>query len=93
MFARSVSPSESTGMSSRIMGEAVDLNARLWLRGKLPGGTSRAPRRGRIGRVCAEGSCLTVLSVYNTGDLCWEHTQPTPYLLNVRRFRTNKLPA
>jgi hypothetical protein len=75
------------------MGEAVDLEARLWLRGKLPGGTGKGPRRGRTGRVCAVRSCHTVLSVYNTGDHCWEHTQPTPYLLNVRRFRTTKLPA
>jgi hypothetical protein len=63
------------------------------LRGKLPGTTGRGPRRVRAGRVCAEDACPTLLSVYNTGDRCWEHTQPTPYLLNVRRFRTTQLSA
>jgi len=42
------------------------------------------------GRICAETTCMTVLSVYNTGDHCWEHTPRTPYLLNVRRFRPAK---
>jgi hypothetical protein len=40
-----------------------------------------------VGRVCASGACSTVLSIYNTGDHCWEHTPRSPYLLNVRRFR------
>jgi hypothetical protein len=75
------------------MKDAIDLEDRLALRGKFPGNTGRGPRRGRSGRVCADGTCATVLSVYNTGDRCWEHTQPTPYLLNVRRFRTSKMPA
>ena len=75
------------------MKDAIDFEQRLALRGKLPGNTGRGPRMGRSGRVCAEGRCVTVLSVYNTGDRCWEHTKATPYLLNVRRFRTSKLPA
>lgn len=75
------------------MNEAIDFEERLALRGKFPGKQGRPPRQGRAGRVCADETCQTVLSVYNAGDHCWEHTQPTPYLLNVRRFRTSKLPA
>jgi hypothetical protein len=70
------------------MSEPMDLDAKLSLRGKFPGGgTGHGPRTSAAGRTCAEGSCTTVLSVYNTGDHCWEHTPRTPYLLNVRRFR------
>lgn len=75
------------------MNEPIDLEGPVALRGKFPGGASKAPRRSRVGRVCADGKCETVLSVYNTDDRCWEHTQPTPYLLNVRRFRTAKQSA
>jgi hypothetical protein len=75
------------------MNEVDDLEDRLALRGKFPGGPGRGPRRGRVGRVCAHEGCRTVLSIYNTGDRCWEHTQATPYLLNVRRFRSTKMPA
>jgi hypothetical protein len=75
------------------MNEPIDIEGRLALRGKFPGGAGKGPRRGRAGRVCADLACSTVLSVYNTGEHCWEHTQPTPYLLNVRRFRTTKQPA
>jgi hypothetical protein len=63
------------------------------LRGKFPGGPGRGPRRERAGRVCRSDGCRTILSIYNAGDRCWEHTNPTPYLLNVRRFRTTKLSA
>ncbi|HSJ50097.1 MAG TPA: hypothetical protein VLA90_02260 [Actinomycetota bacterium] len=75
------------------MKEPIDLEERLALRGKFPGVSGRGPRRLAAGRVCAEEQCRTVLSVYNDGDRCWEHTAPSPYLLNVRRFRTTKLPA
>ncbi len=75
------------------MNETSDFEDRLALRGKFPGGPGKGPRRGRGGRVCADEACRTVLSVYNTGDRCWEHTQATPYLLNVRRFRSSKMPA
>jgi hypothetical protein len=75
------------------MREPIDLEERLALRGKLPRDAGRGPRPVAAGRVCAEDRCRTVLSVYNPGDRCWEHTQPSPYLLNVRRFRTGKLPA
>lgn len=71
----------------------IELEARRSLRGKFPGGAAKSPRRARTGRVCVERGCPTVLSVYNGGERCWEHTQPTPYLLNVRRFRTTKQPA
>jgi hypothetical protein len=69
------------------MKDPIDLESRLSLRGKFPGGAGRAPRKAAAGRVCAEGACSTVLSIYNDGDHCWEHTPRTPYLLNVRRFR------
>jgi hypothetical protein len=75
------------------MDEALGFEDRLALRGKLPGVTGRGPRRAKAGRVCADERCQTVLSVYNPQDRCWEHTQPTPYLLNVRRFRHTKMPA
>ncbi|HYF10819.1 MAG TPA: hypothetical protein VEC09_00805 [Actinomycetota bacterium] len=69
------------------MSEPIDLDAKLSLRGKFPGDRGQGPRRSDVGRVCADGACSTVLSIYNTGDHCWEHTPRSPYLLNVRRFR------
>jgi hypothetical protein len=75
------------------MDEPLSFDDRLQLRGKLPGVSGRGPRRGRTGRVCAHDRCTTVLSIYNPEDRCWEHTQPTPYLLNVRRLRATKQPA
>ncbi len=69
------------------MKQPTDLDGGIALRGKFPGGPGRGPRRGTAGRVCSDGACTTVLSVYNTGDHCWEHTAREPYLLNVRRFR------
>ena len=75
------------------MEEPLRFEDKLALRGKLPGVTGRGPRRGRSGRVCAHAGCQTVLSVYNPEDRCWEHTPPSPYLLNVRRFRDTKMPA
>jgi len=70
------------------MTEPIDPGSRLSLRGKFPGaGAGHGPRRQPAGRICGEDGCPTVLSVYNTGDHCWEHTPRTPYLLNVRRFR------
>lgn len=71
----------------------IELEARRSLRGKFPGGPGKSPRRAGAGRVCAHRGCPTVLSMYNTGERCWEHTAPTPYLLNVRRFRTAKQSA
>jgi hypothetical protein len=75
------------------MAEPLEFEDRLTLRGKFPGGPGRGPRRARAGRICADEACDTVLSVYNDGDRCWEHTQPSPYLLNVRRFRATKISA
>ena len=69
------------------MNEPIEVEARLSLRGKFPGDKGAGPRRSTAGRVCADRACSTVLSVYNTGDFCWEHTPRSPYLLNVRRFR------
>ena len=72
------------------MSEPIDLEATLSLRGRSPGDRGHGPTRSAAGRVCADTSCATVLSVYNTGDHCWEHTPRSPYLLNVRRFRPAK---
>jgi hypothetical protein len=70
------------------MNEPIEFDAQPALRGKFPGGSvGRAPNTSAAGRICAEASCTTVLSVYNSGEHCWEHTPRTPYLLNVRRFR------
>jgi len=79
----------ATGIA-RAMSEPIELQAELSLRGRAPGDRGRGPRRSAGGRVCADSDCATVLSVYNTGDHCWEHTPRSPYLLNVRRFRPAK---
>lgn len=75
------------------MREPTDLQERIALRGRLSENAGRGPRRGRTGRVCAEPACRTVLSVYNPQDRCWEHTEPSPYLLNVRHARAGSMPA
>jgi hypothetical protein len=75
------------------MWEPIDLQERTALRGKMLLSSGRGPRPGRAGRVCSHASCRTVLSIYNDGDRCWEHTSPTPYLLKIRRVRAGKLPA
>jgi len=69
------------------MTEPIDLEATPSLRGRAPGDRGQGPSRSASGRICADGACSTVLSIYNAGDHCWEHTPRTPYLLNVRRFR------
>lgn len=33
--------------------------------------------RSARGRLCAEDGCTTVLSTYNSSDVCWLHTQAT----------------
>jgi hypothetical protein len=38
-------------------------------------------------RVCADGSCATVLSMYNPSSVCWQHEQPHPYVLQAPRKR------
>jgi hypothetical protein len=35
-----------------------------------------AASRAAIGRTCAEPTCSTVLSVYNSASTCWMHTGP-----------------
>jgi hypothetical protein len=60
------------------------------VRGRHVGGqeTSRGgSRRFDEGRVCAEDGCVTVLSVYNSSDLCWQHEAPHPYFVRVPRRR------
>lgn len=75
------------------MRDQDDPERRIALRGNLLTSTGGRPRRGRAGRVCSVGSCRTILSVYNVGERCWDHTPPAPYLLNVRRARVRRLPA
>jgi len=68
------------------MTEMTDVEAPRALRGRHPTTTRKAPVTAARGRVCRARGCRTVLSVYNTGDRCWEHTPRTPYLFNVRRY-------
>jgi len=35
---------------------------------------SARPSRGRV---CGQLGCTTILSTYNSSDLCWLHTQPS----------------
>jgi hypothetical protein len=30
----------------------------------------------QLKRVCAEGECSTVLSIYNSAEYCWVHERP-----------------
>ena len=69
------------------MSDLMDVEA-LSFRGRQPRSSGKAPATAEGGRICRSRGCRTVLSVYNTGDRCWEHTPRTPYLFNVRRFRT-----
>ena len=78
-------------MSTRPTTEPTDVETPIALRGKFPGAGGRRPRTATVGRTCADRTCATILSVYNTGDHCWEHTPRTPYLLNVRRFRPARI--
>jgi hypothetical protein len=75
------------------MREPIDLEGPIAMRGKLLGNAGKGPRTRRPGRVCTERVCRTVLSIYNPGDRCWDHTEPTPFLLKIRRARTDSLPA
>lgn len=74
------------------MSELMDLDRPRFLRGKHPRATGKGPATADPGRVCGTRGCRTVLSVYNTGDRCWEHTPTTPYLFNVQRFRDRGVP-
>ena len=70
------------------MSEPIDLEAKLSLEGKFPGDRGHGPEPVGCRAASARAApARTVLSVYNTGDHCWEHTPRSPYLLNVRRFR------
>ncbi|HSJ50132.1 MAG TPA: hypothetical protein VLA90_02440 [Actinomycetota bacterium] len=40
-----------------------------------PGHLPPSQGTGRGGRVCTHEGCQTRLSVYNTSDRCWQHTE------------------
>ena len=59
------------------------------VQGVMPGrGSGRAPlRRSDPDRICEDPACRTVLSVYNDGDRCWQHTPIRPYFVQAPRRR------
>ncbi len=75
------------------MREPIDLEGPISMGGKLLENTGKGPRALRPGRVCTKRGCQTILSIYNAGDRCWDHTAPTPFLLKIRRARADSLPA
>jgi hypothetical protein len=42
-------------------------------KGTRPGHLPPPTRKGAKGRVCAHPDCRTRLSIYNAGDMCWQH--------------------
>jgi hypothetical protein len=75
------------------MRDPIDFEAPTAVRGKLLASTGKGPRQLHAGRVCTERGCRTVLSIYNPGERCWDHTPPTPFLLKIRRARADSLPV
>lgn len=50
-------------------------------------GFGQALRRSDPDRICADPACRTVLSVYNDGDRCWQHTPIRRYFVQAPRRR------
>jgi hypothetical protein len=50
-------------------------------------GSGKALRRSGPHRICDEPACRTVLSVYNDGDRCWQHTPIRRYFVQAPRRR------
>ena len=44
------------------------------MQGKRPGKMPRPSRTSSPHRTCAAPDCETALSIYNTKDTCWQHT-------------------
>jgi len=40
----------------------------------MPDRGKRAETRASAGRLCHHDGCLTVLTTYNSGTMCWLHT-------------------
>lgn len=61
------------------------------LRGTAIDGTGAKPQQqyGQ-GRKCAEPGCSTVLSVYNSNDKCYAHTEVVPEGLDDREIRRTR---
>jgi hypothetical protein len=57
------------------------------LRGRLAPGESRVGRVNEAGRVCQQGDCSTVLSIYNATGWCWQHEEPHAFVLQAPRKR------
>ena len=45
------------------------------MKGTRPGHLPEPTRQDASGRECAAEGCRTRLSMYNTGKLCWQHTE------------------
>ena len=45
------------------------------MKGTRPGHLPEPTRQDASGRECAADGCRTRLSMYNTGKLCWQHTE------------------
>ena len=57
-------------------------------RGVMAGhGLGKSLRRFDPEWICEEPACRTVLSIYNGGDRCWQHTPIRPYFLQAPRRR------
>lgn len=44
--------------------------------GRIPEKSGKTPKTGAENRVCAEPSCATKLTRYNTNDYCYTHRAP-----------------
>jgi hypothetical protein len=50
-------------------------------------GSATRPRTVKVRRVCAHDGCETVLSCYNSRQLCWQHDPGGQYILRVHDRR------
>jgi len=58
------------------------------VRGRLAGEASGpALQRVEAVRRCEDPGCETVLSAYNDGSTCWQHSPTRPYLVRAPRKR------
>ena len=44
------------------------------MKGNRPGKTPQPSPTATSGRVCSAPGCATMLSIYNVGSKCWQHT-------------------
>ena len=48
------------------------------IRGARPGNRRRRPKTFDEGRICADGTCSTLVSRYNRSEFCYNH-RPTKF--------------